>query len=110
MFNFLKQASCPEVTISEVVKVRGDGQAQLVDVRERAEWDDAHMPGSVHIPLGDLAFRKGELDPEKPVVVICRSGNRSLTGGRVLLDAGFKDVTSMSGGLVAWHQAGQPLE
>lgn len=107
---FTKQSSTPETTVSEIPANYDETDVQYVDCRELDEWNAGHMPGSVHIPLGQMAFRKGELDPAKPVVVVCRSGNRSLTGGEILLNGGFTDVKSLAGGLIAWAQAGRPLE
>lgn len=101
--------SVPEVDIEQAHRQLAAG-GQLVDVREPAEWAETHIPGSVHIPLGDLAARAGELDTSRPVVALCRSGNRSKTAVKILQRSGFSDATSMAGGVVAWAKAGKPLE
>ena len=98
----------PEVDIEEADRRQRAG-AQMVDVREPSEWAEARVPGSIHIPLGDLARRAGELDAERPVVAICRSGSRSKTAVQILQRAGFTDASSMAGGVVAWGRAGKPL-
>jgi rhodanese-related sulfurtransferase len=98
----------PEIDIEEA-DLRMRQGAQLVDVREPSEWAEARVPDSVHIPLGDLARRSAELDTTRPVVAICRSGNRSKTAVQVLQRAGFADASSMAGGIVAWGRAGKPL-
>ena len=100
----------PEVDVAETARVWADRSAQLVDVREPTEWADAHIPGSIHIPLGELGRRSGELIKEIPVVVVCRSGQRSLTGTDELLARGFADVASLNGGILAWARAGHPVE
>ncbi len=90
--------------------VRDGAGAQIVDVREPEEWVDGHIPGSTLMPMGEVAFRLGELNPTRPVVTVCRSGQRSLYSADELLAAGFSDVKSLAGGLIAWVDAGQPVE
>ena len=75
--------------------------AVLVDVRGRSEWDEGHVPGAVHIHLGQLRGRVGELDPERPTLLYCRSGNRSAIGASVLQGLGFEDVRNVEGGIRA---------
>jgi rhodanese-related sulfurtransferase len=100
----------PEVDVAGAAAAYAAGGACFVDVREPEEWATARMPGSVHIPLGELAARLGELDRARPVVAVCRSGQRSLYATALLLDAGFAQTASLAGGLIAWAEAGQPLE
>ena len=100
----------PEVTVEEFLRENVGAVAQIVDVRERDEWDAGRMPGSVLIPMGEVASRMGELDPRRPVVTVCRSGRRSLYSADELLGAGFRDVKSLAGGMIAWVEAGQPVE
>jgi hydroxyacylglutathione hydrolase len=99
-----------EVTVEQFVRQWDPGEAQLVDVREPNEWADGHAPRAVLIPLEQLAVRRGELDPTRPVVTICRSGRRSLTAAEILLEAGFHDVLSLDGGMIAWRAAQMPVE
>lgn len=103
-------AKTPETNVAETERVWRANEAQLVDVREPREWTDGHIPGSIHIPLGDLVGRAGELDKSLPVVAICRSGRRSLTATDALLELGFAQVASMQGGMIAWSNAGLPVE
>jgi rhodanese-related sulfurtransferase len=84
--------------------------AFFLDVRTQEEWDQAHIKGSTLIPLDELQNRLGELPRNKDIVVVCRSGNRSLKGAAILQQAGFKNVVSMSGGLQAWADMNYPLE
>lgn len=97
-----------EITVAEFL--RDGAGAQIVDVRELEEWAVGHLPGSMLMPMGEVAFRLGELDPTRPVVTVCRSGQRSLYSADELLAAGFSDVKSLAGGLIAWVEAGQPVE
>ncbi len=78
-----------------------DAHTQLVDVREPAELRSGTLPGAVNIPLGELPQRMHELDPERRVLVLCRSGNRSGHAARFLAQHGFGDVVNLSGGMVA---------
>jgi hydroxyacylglutathione hydrolase len=80
--------------------VEEDG-AILLDVRGQTEWDEGHIEGAVHIHLGRLRERAGELDRSRPVVLYCRSGNRSAIGASVLQAMGFSDVRNVEGGIRA---------
>jgi rhodanese-related sulfurtransferase len=80
---------------------------QLIDVRETSEWQAGRIPGSVHIPLSQLLGRRGELDPRRPVVAICRSGNRSSYATMALQQAGFTDVRNLAGGILGWARSGR---
>lgn len=81
----------------------------MLDVREPFEWEAVRIPGATLIPLGQLAQRVNEVPRDRPVVVICRSGNRSQEGRDILRRAGFTQVTSMRGGLRQWAAAGFPV-
>ena len=80
--------------------VGADGQ--LVDVREPDEVAAGTLPGAVNIPLGQLPGRLDELDPARPVVLLCRSGGRSTQAAEFLTAAGFDDVVNLAGGMLAW--------
>ncbi|MCL6604934.1 MAG: rhodanese-like domain-containing protein [Paenibacillus sp.] len=73
----------------------------LLDVREPMEWAEGHLPNAKHIPLGQLIERQHELDPEREIIVMCRSGSRSGLGCELLSERGFH-VVNMTGGLSAW--------
>lgn len=98
-----------EVSVAAAFEMRSKG-AFILDVRERSEWDEFHMPGATLIPLGELANRVDELPRDQEIVVVCRSGNRSREGRDILLEAGFTTVTSMAGGMNNWQSAGYPME
>jgi rhodanese-related sulfurtransferase len=82
----------------------------LLDVRTPEEWADFHVPNTTLIPLDELPDRLNELPRDQEIVVVCRSGNRSQEGRDILRQAGFSQVSSMSGGLREWRDAGYPVE
>lgn len=98
-----------EISVEEAYKLYQNGTF-LLDVRNQDEWDDFHAPNATLIPLGELKARFAEIPQDQPVVVICNSGNRSKPGRDFLLESGFKNVTSVSGGMQAWRKAGYPVE
>ncbi len=98
-----------EVTAAEAYD-EYQGGAFILDVRQREEWSAAHIPGSVVIPLDELAGRLDELPEEGDIIVVCVSGVRSAEGAKLLVAAGFSPVSSVRGGLGAWDAAGYPLE
>ena len=83
---------------------------QLVDVREAVEFAGLRIGLADLLPLAELERRAGELERDKPVVCICRSGQRSTQAARKLAALGFPVVSQLEGGLMAWEQAGLPLE
>ena len=94
-----------EVTPSEFVAGREAGSAAvLLDVREAWEVCASAAPGSTHIPMAELPGRLAELDPARPVVVLCRSGVRSLQVAQFLERRGFTDVANLAGGILQWSQ------
>ncbi len=82
--------------------------ALLLDVREPDEYAAGHAPNAKLIPLGEIGNHLKELDTwkDKPVAVICRSGRRSAKAVAMLQEAGFKQVSNVQGGILAWQQAG----
>lgn len=71
----------------------------LLDVREQMELDICKIPGSVHIPMGEIAERLNEIPSEKLVVVYCHHGRRSMMVANVLQQNGFKNLLNMQGGI-----------
>jgi len=84
--------------------------ATFVDVREPEEWAEGHIPGALHIPLGDLARRAAEVPAEGRIITVCRGGVRSLEAVDILHAAGRRDVTSLAGGMLDWSKAGRDIE
>lgn len=75
---------------------------QLIDVRERDEWEYCHIEGAVHIPVRRVAASLSNLPRETPVAMICHHGMRSRASAELLLQAGFRDVYNVTGGIHAW--------
>ncbi|MFN8039596.1 MAG: MBL fold metallo-hydrolase [Acidimicrobiales bacterium] len=86
------------------LRTRLDGaiDVQIVDVRNRGELADGAIPGSVNIPLPELRTRAAELDPQRPTVVACAGGYRSVIAASLLATLGFEDVSDLLGGYGAW--------
>jgi rhodanese-related sulfurtransferase len=81
--------------------------AVMVDVREPSELAESAVPGTIDIPLGQLEARASEIPTGKPVLVFCRSGNRSQEGAAILAAKGY-DAATVEGGIIAWQDAGLP--
>ncbi len=97
-----------ESTIDQLASALDKG-AVVVDVREPAEFREGHVPGAINIPMGQLNRRLGEIDRDRPVHVVCASGNRSSAMTDVLTANGF-DATNVAGGTSAWLRSGRPTE
>ena len=93
-----------EISPTEFVARREKGESlTLLDVREDWELGVAIVPDVVHIPMGEVADRLGELDRGREVVVLCRSGRRSLQVANFLQQNGFRAV-NLAGGILAWSR------
>lgn len=86
------------------------GDYQILDVREAYEWDAGHIDGAIHIPLADVMAgrERQQLSEERPVVVVCRVGNRSELATLMLQARGF-EAHNLEGGMEAWAAAGLPF-
>jgi glyoxylase-like metal-dependent hydrolase (beta-lactamase superfamily II)/rhodanese-related sulfurtransferase len=84
---------------------------QILDVRERSEWDEGHIPGSVHTPYHDLDGVPEGLDPARPIAVMCGSGQRAAVGASLLQRDGAQEVIHVvGGGVPLWRRSGWPTE
>ena len=85
--------------------------ALVLDVREDREFQGGHILNAVHIPVGKLSGRIGELEKyrDRPVVAVCRSGHRSASACGILRKNGFERVHNLGGGVLAWGNANLPL-
>ncbi len=99
-----------EATPAEAHERIVSGEGILVDVREPHEWRAGHAAGARHIPLSELPRRAAELPKERPVYVICASGNRSRVAAALLHEAGFACPINVNGGTSAWMRSALPME
>jgi rhodanese-related sulfurtransferase len=98
-----------EITPTEFLALRDSGaDVVLLDVREAWELAVAQVPDIVHIPMGEMAARLGELDPARHTVVLCRSGRRSMQIAQLLEQRGFQSVANLKGGILAWARELDP--
>ncbi len=83
----------------------------LIDVREKDEWDSAHIPTALHIPKGVLTQRIQTILPSynQAVYLYCKSGVRSLQAAQALIELGYREVYSLEGGIIFWSQCGYSL-
>lgn len=91
-------------------RLAGGTGLQVVDVREGWEWARGHIANAMHIPLGDLPARLGEIDPARDVAFICHMGGRSETAARFARQHGLSHAVSVHGGMDHWELWGFPVE
>jgi adenylyltransferase/sulfurtransferase len=94
----------------EELKTRLDAgeRPRVIDVREAWELDISKVDFAEHIPMGQIPDRLGELDPQVELVIMCRSGGRSLQVARFLEGHGFRSVSNLTGGILAWGERIDP--
>ncbi len=98
------------VSVAQTKALLGRSDVLILDVREQQEYDQGHIPGVTLIPTGEVPNRLSEIPKDKPVIVTCRSGNRSAAVTKLLREQGYTNVHNMEGGIVAWQGAGYPVE
>ena len=97
------ETNVPEIAVTEVKKMIDENRPfVLVDVREPHEYEICNIPGSKLIPLGEVPKRMHELNTADQIVVLCRSGYRSAKAVEFLMQAGFRRIHNMQGGVLAW--------
>jgi rhodanese-related sulfurtransferase len=94
---------------NRVAELLGEGETQLVDVREPYEHEAGRIAGDTHIELERLSGEADSLDRARPLVFYCRSGSRSAMAADAFRTAGY-DAYNMAGGLKAWVESGLPIE
>lgn len=95
----------PQIQIHDAKLKLDQKQSLFVDIRDPGSYRAAHIPGALHLHDGNIQDFLQKTDKDQPVVVYCYHGNSSLGAAAFLLENGFKDVASMSGGFEAWRQA-----
>ncbi len=100
-------ANPDEITYEALVRALREDKVALVDVREEHEFEGGHVEGSLLAPLSTFD-PAAQLPGDKPIVLICRSGNRSMTALRAARQAGFQDIWHYKGGVLGWaHEGGE---
>jgi len=94
--------------LADWVVERG-AQFEIIDVREINEINAGTIPDALAMPLASLPLRLSELDKDKTLVFICRSGARSAQACAFVQNNGFENVHNLRGGMFAWANAGQPI-
>ena len=94
----VKQLSATELKS----RLQQEEKLLLLDVREPNEFEYAHIPNSVLIPLNQIPKRLGELNPQQAIVVICHHGMRSRQAANYLVRSGYKNIANLAGGIDAW--------
>lgn len=111
LWQTFNSAGINRVSVNDATLLINRQDALVLDVRETAEWSTGHIPNARHIALGHLGKHLSEIEKhkDKPVIVVCASGNRSGAGCRLLKQAGFQQVHNLAGGIHAWSDAGLPM-
>jgi len=99
-----------EVDVQTVYDIQGAEDVYVLDVREQYEYDEKHIPNVTLLPMSEIQDRLAEIPTDKEVIITCRSGNRSGQVTQFLEQNGFDNVHNMQGGIVAWEEAGFPVE
>ncbi|HIJ70590.1 MAG TPA: rhodanese-like domain-containing protein [Planctomycetes bacterium] len=108
IFNQPKDTGFYEITADQLrdrIEDKSDDNFIIIDIRDNASYDEGHIPGAVNIPLNELGYRVFGLDKTADIIVYCFTGITSKVACRILVNAGFKDVYDMTGGIKAWDYA-----
>jgi rhodanese-related sulfurtransferase len=99
-----------EISPTEAAEKSKSGEAVIIDVREKDEWDEEHIRNAIHMSRGTIELDIEEHVPNKNATIICHcgGGGRSALAAESLQKMGYKNVRSMAGGFKAWRAAGLP--
>lgn len=105
-------AGGPSVNTLEATQLINRQDALVLDVREQAEYAQAHILNARGLPLSQLEARIGDIEKfkDKPLIVYCATDNRSSAAVATLRKRGFSNAVVLSGGFAAWQQAGLPVQ
>ena len=100
-----------EISPTEAAAKSKSGEAVIVDVREKDEWDEEHVPDAIHMSRGtiELDIEEKVADTNAMIICHCGGGGRSALAAESLQKMGYKNVRSMAGGFKAWKAAGLPI-
>ncbi|MFN3428896.1 MAG: rhodanese-like domain-containing protein [Candidatus Sericytochromatia bacterium] len=106
-----RQAEIQQITVNQVAPtLKAKPNAQFIDVRMLDEYTAGHAPGALLRPLPELSRWAPALNKQAPVVVMCRSGSRSMKAAVQLQQLGFTEIINVQGGMLDWEQQGLPTE
>ena len=99
-----------EISPREAAEKPKSGEAVIIDVREKDEWDEEHIPDAIHMSRGTIELDVEEKVPDTNTMIVCHcgGGGRSALAAESLQKMGYKNVRSMAGGFKAWRAAGLP--
>jgi len=99
-----------EISPQDAATKLNSGDAVVIDVRDKDEWDEAHIPGATHMSRGtiELDIEEQVPDPNAMIICHCGGGGRSALAAETLQKMGYKNVRSLAGGLKAWKTVGLP--
>ena len=102
----------PTVDVHQLKKLLDNEHICLIDVRENQEWEEVHIPQAKHLPKGELNERIFDIAPNKeaPIYLHCRGGMRSITAAQNLMELGYKNVYSVTGGIADWERSGYEVK
>jgi rhodanese-related sulfurtransferase len=105
-------AGGPSVNTLEATQMINRQDALVLDVREQAEFAQSHILNARGLPLSQIEARVGDIEKfkDKPVIVYCGNGNHSSVAAAALRKLGFSNLFILSGGFMAWQQAGLPVQ
>ncbi len=104
-------ATLPQMSVQQLAERRAQQpNLQVIDVRERSEWEGDHIEGAALVPFHKLSTSAGALDLQKPVALVCASGHRSMIAASILRAQGAAEVINVEGGMNDWHAANLPTE
>jgi phage shock protein E len=99
-----------EISPQDSAEKLKSGEAFIVDVRDKDEWDEGHIPGALHMSRGtiELDIEEKVPDPDAMIICHCGAGGRGALATESLQKMGYKNVRNMAGGFKAWKAAGLP--
>jgi len=99
-----QSVSVQEISMTDAVQAWRSRNAVFLDVRTPEEYREGHIPGSVLIPLSELDKKYAQVPADKPVLIVCRSGNRSMQANLLLQKYGLSNTRSIKGGMLDWTE------
>lgn len=98
-----------QISVTDLKALMDAGHTRVIDVREKWEYDNGHLPGAVWIPMSLVPLRRDEFAGGTPAYIVCRTGNRS---GQVVMWLGGQGISAVNvaGGTEAWQRQGYPVD